>query len=165
MSVPRVQEKPDARCYNSFCPSTNNAPGELPHDQRLSKITLPNAHKVVFCETCLRLYQQKSFCDYCYQVYTASDEGDGLTWIGCTKCAKWNHPGCEILRNDGVDFEMQAAAQSAIDGDDRDLDYWCLKCRKSAEYKELYSKQKSKSGGKTPRNGGKKAAAQKQQLV
>lgn len=49
---------------------------------------------------------------------------------------------------------MVAAAESAINGED-DKDYWCPKCRKSQEYKDLYVKPK-KAAVKTPRNAAKK---------
>lgn len=91
-------------------------------------------------------------------MYTEStDEGDGQTWLECCKCSKWNHPQCEMLRCDGANVEMINAADRAINGDGDELDYWCLKCRKSAQYKEVHSKCKPKPANKTPRNGGKKA--------
>jgi hypothetical protein len=106
--------------------------------------------KRTFCETCLKLFRERSFCDHCEQVYKPNaDTLDGKLWIGCYDCDKWNHATCEI--NFGQDKNMKNVAQKEEDNNNRpegealeeedDVPYYCLKCRRKRQAKERAQKK------------------------
>lgn len=52
---------------------------------------------------------------------------------------------------------MLAAAESAINGEG-DQDYWCLKCRKTQQYRDLFTEKPKKFGAKVLRHSVKKTS-------
>ena len=131
-STTKEQSVSQIKCGNKLCTNTRQKGAS---EDGWSKRKIAENYSWL-CERCSTAFVNKQYCEYCKQLYLEkADKGavvDGLDWIGCESCNRWNHVECEA-KNGNSDIKELMQNPS--------YPYYCAECEKVSSL----SKKKRKS--------------------
>jgi len=84
---------------------------------KYTKVKSQKGKTVWLCSACLKKYNMRECCLYCFN---SSSQYDGKNWIQCDGCTSWQHIICE--ESNGVYKDLEK-------NDVKDLKYFCPICR------------------------------------
>ena len=116
------EKKGFIRCANKYCARFQPSDAEA---RGWNKRNIANCMSWL-CQTCVKAYDEKQFCEFCDQIYLENTSEltnlDGQDWAQCEaseECGRWAHVRCLAEKYDKTDKEVRSA----------EFQYICKACK------------------------------------